>query len=211
MRKVLFVALAFAVIPAFAQLESHTLTITATRQITLEPDQVVLILTVNAPATTMVDQVVAALAGLGITSADLSGLNNNAAPQLQWNFTLAVPLSSLTAKIGSLTTLQQSITQNNSGITLTFSVNGTQVSQQLQPSQSCSTSDLIPDATAQAQKLASAAGMTIGPVLGLSDVSLSQPSAVTVLTLDPASRLDFLSGPAPAVTCSLTVEFQLQP
>lgn len=220
MRKALIVALVFAAVPAFAQLESHTLTITATRQITLEPDQVVLSLTVNASATTTVDQVVAALAGLGITSTDLIGLNHNAAPQLQWNFTLAAPLSNLTAKIGALTQLQQTITQNNSGLTLTFGVNGTQVSAQQRQSQSCSTSDLIPDATAQAQKLASAAGMTIGPILSVSNVSSPQPSPVAAqLELAPASHfigdafsalVDF-QAPTPPIICSAAVEFQLLP
>jgi len=218
-RKALFVALVFAAIPAFAQLESHTLTVTATRQITLQPDQVVLSLTVNASPTTTVDQVVAALAGLGITSANLSGLNHNSAPQLQWTFTLALPLSNLTGTIGALNKLQQSITQNNSGLTLMFSVNGPQVSAQLRQSQSCTTSDLIADATAQAQKLAAAAGMTIGPILGVSDVSSPQPSlAFAEREVAPASSfigagfaLVDIQLPTPPVTCSLTVEFQLQP
>ncbi len=211
MRKVLFVALVFAVIPAFAQVESHTLTITATRQITLAPDQVTLSLTVNAPATTTVDQVVAALASLGITSADVSGLNDNLGPELQWTFALAVPLSNLTPTIGALGKLQQSITQNNSGLTLTFSVNGPQVSQQLQQSQSCSTSDLIADAIAQAQKLASAAGMTIGPVLGMTNISSPQPSGAREYFVSGGTLGFVYYTPAPPVTCSAAVEFQLLP
>ncbi len=158
------------------------------------------------------DQIVGALAGLGITSANLSGINNDAAPQLRWAFTLAVPLSNLTATIGSLTKLEQTIAQNNSGLTLTFNVVGTQVSPQLQQSQSCSTSDLITDATAQAQKLAGAAGLAIGPILRLSSAPSIEPTAARGYAFISGSFSDFLLGPAPSpVTCSLAVEFQLQP
>jgi hypothetical protein len=145
---------------------------------------------------------------LGVTSANLTGVSTSSAIPLQWNFTLAVPLANLAATIGSLTKLQQTIVQNNSGLTLTFIVNGTHVSQQLQ-SQSCSNSDLIADATAQAQKLVAAAGLTLGPIARLSNVPLSessipQPTAVAFVEL--------LLAPAPfPVTCTLVVKFQLLP
>jgi uncharacterized protein YggE len=211
------IGLFLASVPAFAQLDPHTLTISANRQINLQPDQVVFGLSVSSSVGTNLGQIVAAVAGLGITSANLTGVNNDLAPQLQWTFTLAVPLSSLTATIGSLTNLQQTIAQNNSGLALTFEVNGTQVSAQLQQSQSCSTSDLIGDATAQAQKLATAAGMTLGPILTLSSAGLIQPAAIQPASLvffnpNATSVSDFLLGAtSPPVTCSLVVEFQLQP
>jgi uncharacterized protein YggE len=198
--------------PAFGQLESHTLTIAATRQINLQPDQVVFGVAVSSSVGTNLSQIVAALAGLAITSANFTGVNNDLAPELQWTFTLAVPLSNLTGTIGALTKLEQTIAQNNSGLALTFSVNGTQVSPQLQQSQSCSTSDLIADATAQAQKLAAAAGLTIGPILGLTNVSSTPTSGAagySILNVGVAAAVFYPS--APPVACSLTVEFQLQP
>jgi hypothetical protein len=207
------------VAPVFAQLDPHTLTIAATRSINLQPDQVVFGLSVSSNAVPTLDQVVAALSGLGITSANLTGVSNNyAPPSFQWNFTLAVPLSSLMATIGSLTKLQTTIAQNNSGLTLTFYVDGTEISQQLQQSQSCSNSDLIADATAQGQKLAAAAGLTLGPILKLSRTPLPQPTLVAesilVGYIVPNNyRLgDFSPGfVSPAVTCSLFVEFRLLP
>src|SRR5579863_7195526 len=171
--------------PMFGQLDPHTLTISASRSIYLQPDEVVLVLSATSGVATSLEQVVSALSGVGITSSNLTGVNNTAAPpNLQWNFTLTTPFSNLTATLGSLGKLQQSITQNNSGLTLTFSVNGTQVSQQLRQSQSCSNSELIADATAQAQKLASAAGLTLGPVLKLSNAPLTQPELVVANFVD---------------------------
>jgi len=197
---------------AFGQLDPHTLTITATRQINLQPDQVVFALSVSSSAGTNFGQILAALTGQGITSANFTGINNNLAPQLQWTFTLAAPLANLTTTIGTLTKLQQTITQNNSGLALAFSVNGTQVSQQLQQSQTCSTPDLIADATVQAQKLANAAGLAIGPVLSVSSGSAPQFSPAPFFDfVGGVGPSDFLLGPAPLVTCSATVEFQLQP
>ena len=171
-------------------------------------------MSVSAGAATSLDQVVAALSSLGISSSNLTGVNNTfSPPNLQWNFNLAVPISGLTATIGSLTKLQQTITQNNSGLSLSFSVNGTQISQQSQQTQSCSNSELIADATAQAQKLAAAAGLTLGPIAKLSNGPLPQTYAVLY---DPLVgyvvpnnfRLGLVASP---VTCSLVVEFRLLP
>lgn len=198
--------------PLFGQLDPHTLTISATRSTYLQPDDAVFNLSVISSAATTVDQVVAALSALGVNSSNLTGVNNTSSPpNLQWNFNLAVPLSSLTATIGAITKLEQTITQNNSGLTLTFVVGGTQVSPQLQQSQSCSNSDLIADATAQAQKLAAAAGLTLGPILKLSNGSLGQPTLVFASAiLGDFVPANFEPGVSP-VTCSLGVEFQLRP
>ena len=187
MRKTCLLLLLFGVVPAFGQLESNTVTISATRSISLQPDQVVYSLSVNSALNTTLDQIVAALSGLGVTSANLTGVNNNSAPQtLQWSFALAAPFSNLGATIGSLIKLQQTITQNNSGLTLTFSIAGTQVSAQLQQSQSCSNSGLIADATAQAQKLVAAAGMILGPIIKLSNA----PTAAQVYAVPKFVFLD---------------------
>jgi hypothetical protein len=206
--------------PVFGQLESHTLAISATRSMVLQADQIVFGLSVSSTETTSLDQIVGALSGLGITSANLAGVgtNYNPPPSFQWNFTLSVPLSNLTTTIGSLSKLQQTIAQNNSGLTLTFMVNGTQVSQQLQQSQTCSNADLISDATTQAQKLAAAAGLALGPIQKLADVPLAQPTLAVAEVGDFASLIGYAtpgfyfqgSVPIP-VTCSLVVVFQLLP
>src|ERR1700677_2231164 len=131
-----------AATPVFAQLPSNTLTITATRSINLQPDQALFSLSVTSSTATNLGQVVAALSGVGVTAANLAGVGNNTTPpSFQWNFTLPVPLSNLTATIAALNNLEQTIAKNNSGLILTFTVEGTEVSQtsqQQQQSQSCS-------------------------------------------------------------------------
>jgi len=223
MSKTTLSILLFAVVPVFGQLPSHTVTVQATRSLNLQPDQVVFGVSVSSSAGTNLSQVVAGLSGIGITAADLTGVENFDPSTVQWGFTLAVPIASLTATITSLTSLAKTIGQNNSGLTLTFSVNGTQVSQQLHASQTCSNADLIADATAQGQKLAAAAGMTLGPILKLSNVSPAPPAVGATLGLFPTlllgGRLGSFSGfvqyVAPPVTspvtCSLSVQFQLLP
>jgi len=219
MRKLSLSLVLLGAAPLFGQLESHTLTVSAARSIAMLPDQALLGLSVSSAVTTNLDQIVAALSGLGITSANLAGVGSSTVPpSVQWNFTLAVSLSNLTATIGSITKLEQTIAQNNSGLTLTFGINGTQVSQtsqQLQQSQSCSNSDLIADATAQAQKLAAAAGLSLGPILKLSNAPLIQQNPIGARLGDALPGLtfgNFLVGyVSPPVACSLVVQFQLLP
>ena len=211
MRRLLLLLL--AAVPVFAQLPSNTVSVTATRSMILQPDQVLFTLTVSSGLSTTVEQAAAALARFGITSADLTGVQNPAATSLAWNFSLATPLTNLTTTLASLVQLQQTIGQNTSGLTLTFSVTGTQVSQQ----QSCSDSDLIADATAQAQKLTSAAGRTLGPILRLTNTpvsqQLSQPAfaAARLGSFTVSNFLSVLLLPQVPSTCSLTVVFQLLP
>ncbi len=206
-------------VPVFAQLPSQTVTITATRSITVAPDQALLSLTVTSSPETNLEQIVSPLSGLGITPLNLTGVYSSSATMLQWNFNLAVPLANLTPAIASLTNLEQNITQNNSGLTLSFSVTGVQTSAQAQASQlaqTCTNANLISDATAQAQKLAGAAGMTLGSVLKLSNVAASPTVAngvyYAVLSGAVAASEYFVPASASAPsTCSLTVQFQLLP
>jgi hypothetical protein len=155
---------------AFGQLDSNSITVTASQSENLQPDQVLFAVDVSTPLTASLDDVLAAVKGAGITSANFSGVyssataqsgtgtGNGQSPAEQWAFGLAVPFAQMKATVTTLTSLQQSITQASSGFTLSFSVQGTQVSTSLLQSQTCNIAGLIVDATAQAQKLATAAG-----------------------------------------------------
>jgi hypothetical protein len=217
MRRLLLGILLLGAAPAFGQIESHTVTISATRSLVLQPDQIVLQLTVSSNPSATLDQIVGALSGLGITDANLTGTYNSNPPTLTWNFSFTAPLANLTATIGSITKIEQTIAQNNSGLTLTFYIGGTQVSQQLQQAQTCPNSDLISDASAQAQKLASAAGLSLGPILRLSNASSPQPTLVAenatfAGVIGAYAFNEILLTPLPSpVTCSLSVQFQLLP
>lgn len=217
MRKLSPAIVLLAALPVFAQFPSHTVTITATRSITVPPDQAVLSLAVTSPLETNLDQIVSPLSGLGITPLNLTGVDSSSATMLEWDFSLAVPLSNLTATLASLSNLVNNITQNHSGLALTFNVTGLQASAQAQASQqaqTCSNANLIADATAQAQKLTAAAGLTLGPILKLSNAAASPSNAYganyALLVPLPALYFNPVSYSPPS-TCSLTVQFQLTP
>jgi len=127
---------------------------------------------------------------------------------LEWAFGLSVPLANIAATAKTLTSLQQSIGQQNSGLTLSFNVQGTQVSQQLQQSQTCVLPDLLSDAQAQAQKLATAAGLGVGNIL-----AMSSPTTTTVGSATPSISANgfatFGSSSLFAPVCSVTVKFAL--
>lgn len=189
----LLLAFAFSSSLLFGQLDSGSITVTASRSISLPPDQVAFAVDVSSGLSASLDDVIAALAGSGIGLGNFNGINNSLLyvvtgsmlppSTIDWSFTLPVPISQLKATAASLSSLQQSIASKNAGLTLSFRVRGTQTSPQLPQSQTCSISDLMSDARAQAQKLATATGFTLGYVVSMSSAS--------------------------AFSCSLTVQFQL--
>ena len=192
----------FAMGMMFGQPEPN-ITITATRTNNVQPDQVLIGLRVTSGTTAGLDDIAGALSGAGITGANFAGVYTSTiyttsgglpTPQneLFWSFTLTTPLSKLSATLTQVISAQQTMSANNSGLALTFFVEGIQVSPQLQQSQPCSQAALLSDAQLWAKQEANAAGVSAGPIL-----SIATPGAVyarsTVFNL----------------TCSLTVQFQL--
>jgi hypothetical protein len=212
-----FFLLILSVPAAFAQLDSNSVTVSATRSMTQQPDQVLFAVNVQSGLNTSLDDVVAALQGSGITAANFSSVSTGAnlvlnlpptmaPPQLQWIFALPAPLAKIKDTVATLSALQKTIAQQNNGLTLSFNVQGTQVSAQSQQSHVCPTSDLLADATTQAQKLAAIAGLSLGSVLAMSSgtsVSGSVGSAVSIAGV--------LLGAPPVLpsVCSMTVKFAL--
>jgi hypothetical protein len=199
---------------AFGQIDSNAVTVTASRNANLQPDTVLFGVTVTSGFNTGLDDVIAALAGSGITAANFSSVSSPftlsvptgaiaqpVQPMLQWNFALPVPLSKLKDTSTTLTNLQQSIAKKNAGLAMSFSVQGTQVSPQLQQSQPCVISDLLADARAQAQKLADAAGLTLGQLLALSSSTSS--------TTGSSSLTGGLFGVQPFSICAATAKYAL--
>ena len=197
---------------AFGQLDSNSITVSASRNVSLQPDQAIFAVTVQAGISTSLDDVVAALQGSGITAANLSSVTTPnqysltpLAPMLQWTFNVPVSLTKTKDTVASLTALQQSIGKLNNGMTLSFFVAGTRVSQQLAQSQTCSIPALVADATAQAQTLAATGGMTLGTIVAMS-------SATSNLAASPQAV--FAAGPYVsaisnnlAPPCAITVKF----
>lgn len=121
-----------------------------------------------------------------------------------FRFSLAAPIAQLKATVTMLRNLQESLVQTKTGFTLAFTLEGTQVSASLQQAQTCSITGLIADATSQAQKLASAAGMNLGPILAMSSTASSAVNQTYSIFLVGS----YASGTTPQ-NCTLTVKFGL--
>ena len=76
-----------------------------------------------------------------------------------------MPFAKLKDTSAALTALQESISQINSGLTLSFTLSGTRTS--AQQTSNCNLTDLISQARRQAQDIAGAAGFKAGAVVGL--------------------------------------------
>ena len=102
---------------AFGQLDSNSVTVTASRGVNLRADQAVLGVFVDSGLNASLDDVLAALQGSGITIANFSGVSTASAifvppppklqppPMLEWAFGLSVPLSKLKDTFATLTGL----------------------------------------------------------------------------------------------------------
>ena len=173
---------------AFAQVNTNTVTVTATESAAVQPDEVNFSVSVASGADKTLNDIVAALQGTGITAANFVRLNsllpasrtaNPPQPAFDWTFQVPVPLAKLKDVTAAFAALAQTLPQNNSGLSLTFSVQGTAVSSQ--QTSGCKLSDLVASARAQAQQLASAAGVTPGMILSLT--TATSPSAPTACSL----------------------------
>jgi uncharacterized protein YggE len=211
MRKYLLWMGVVSLCPAlFAQLDSNSVTVTASRSTALQPDQVVFSVFVESNLSASFEDVLSALAGSGITQANFTGINAGApqfvtgngppTPVIDWAFALSAPLSKIKDTVTMLNALQQSVAKMNKGLRLSFTVQGTQVSQQAQQAQPCSIPDLLADARAQAQKLTNAGGFTLDTILAMASATATASSQVVGLTsiVLPSS-----------VPCTLTVKFGL--
>ncbi len=192
----------------FAQLDSNSVTVSATRSVNLVPDQLVFSVYVCTGLNAALSDVTHAIQSTGITLSDFTGLsscyNGSPAPMLQWSFTATVSLDKMKDTLAALANLQQSISGNNSGFTFSFQVQGTQVSQQMLQAQTCPVADLLSDARAQAQKLAASAGMNAGAILAISSFVSSPVSGYI-------NSGFVLGGTSVAIpNCSATVKFGLK-
>jgi len=181
----------------FGQLSNNTVTVTASRGSNPQPDQLIFGVTVSSGIDKSLDDIVGAVAGSGITAANLAQVGDQSGsyqpgplppqPMLAWTFQLIVPFAKMKDTTASLTSLQKTIAQKNNGLSLSFAVQGTQVSAQ---SQSCDLAGLINDARAQAQKIAGPAGLSAGAIVGIGSIVASS-SPVCILTVKYALGVMF--------------------
>jgi hypothetical protein len=195
----------------FGQLESDTLTISASRSPSIQSDQAVFTVTLDSPPAQGLDDVLTALQASGITSANLSDLYSLTDGTLEWSFTLPVSFANVQTTAASLVSLQQTIAKSKSGMTLSFSIDGVQASSVLAQSQSCPFTDLVSDARVQAKRLADAAGLTVGPILTIDASSANgaaAPAFYSFQTLGFFLQYVIYSAPTPPA-CAIAVKFRL--
>lgn len=210
------VLLLAAAVAAFAQALPNVVTITASRQLNVQPDQVTVSITVTTDAGQTIDAALAALQGTNITAADLSSVSMTSGaggtPQLQWVFNRTVSISEMTALVAAV---------NPSGNVSVF-VSGSGTSASAAAAQQCPYPALINDARAQAAKVAAAARVTVGQIVSISQANtpanIVNPFAYRVGDFTSiSSSLGFVSflvtAPLPVTsgptTCALAVQFKL--
>src|SRR5262249_5830899 len=142
---------------AFAQLDSNSVSVTVSRNTALQPDQALFTVAVTSDLNTTLSDVLTAVHPGGLTLANFS----SAAPTIQYVqngagtkpqqlnqsiFALTTIIGNIKGTTENLTAIQKSVSQNSSGLTLSFSLQGTQVSSQLAQSQTCDIAGLLADA-----------------------------------------------------------------
>jgi len=189
-----------------AQSADESVTVTANQETTLQPDEALISLSVDAGNDKALDAIVGALSPLGISSANLVSVGFApsptpfTAPALRWTFQLPVPFSKLQASNTALAALQTSISQNNSGLSLSFTLAGTQYSGQ--QTANCDYGKLMNQARSQAQQTAAGAGLNIGFLTGITAGStcaitarfafqtmlpLTEPKLITITSSRPST------------------------
>ena len=94
---------------AFAQLDTNSVTVTASRTLPSPPDQVIFGVFVTSDLTKSLADVVNAVSSVGSAQANFSTLTQvtNPQPGLQWGFGLVVPFGKLKDTAAALATLAQ--------------------------------------------------------------------------------------------------------
>jgi len=215
MRLILFLTLAAA---AFGQNDDQTLTITMTRNVTATPDQVVFNVSVIAPPDKTLTDVVGLLTGAGLTAADLSYVSGGEA--VDWVFGLNAPFPKMKETVATLAATAQRIASQKAGASMKFSVSSQRTSAEAQEA-ACPLTTLLSDARREADRIATAAGVRLGRIVGLSK-GLGTPASVSAVLTANARVGDFFGGfistssfavsvPAvnPPSSCSMVVQFAL--
>ena len=203
MQKLVAAGLFLFVHALFGQLSTNSVTVTASNTATLQPDQVVYSIDVVSGVGASLDDVVAAVGSLGITAVNLTSVNSQGnPPSISWFFSYTAPLSGIKTTTAQLTNLEQTIAKQNNGLKMSFSIEGTQISQQMQQSQPCLLSSLLTQARTQAQSLASAAGFNLDVIQAMST------TITTGVSGQGQSLSSFLFG-AGSAPCTVTVKFGL--
>jgi hypothetical protein len=159
----------------FAQLDSDTITITATGQTpVLQPAELNVSLGVYAVRELGLEDVLKALAGVAVSERNLIGVSesrfigvcipsgNNCSPTKSWNFAFTTPLTKLNETMRALASIDAA---RQPGISIYYSFS----SDAAAAATDCAYPTLISQAQRQAQNIAAAAGVRVGGIVAMSD------------------------------------------
>jgi uncharacterized protein YggE len=178
MRRQLMLLLAAAA-TAIAQTDTNTITITASRNVAVPPDQAVYSVSVRTDSSASLSDATTMVAEAGIKAANLSYTSGYGATVV-WEFTRVVPFSSMKDTNVTLAKLIKQAGPPGPVPSISYSVTSVSTSQAAQ-SQACQFSALVSDARREAERLAAAAGVHVGAIVGLSE----QPELSAAITAAP--------------------------
>jgi hypothetical protein len=211
---------------AFAQLDSDTITITATGQTpVLQPDELNVYLSVNAVRELVLEDVLKALAGVAVSERDLTGVNESrligvcipsdkgCSPTKHWDFAFTRPLTKLNETMQALASIEAA---PQSGISLSYSLS----SDASAAAQECAYPTVISQARRHAENVAAAAGLRVGPIVAMSDgtgaLQAEDPAVPTAglrvadfSTVTVVGALLTIPSPAASPTCTAVVQYKL--
>jgi hypothetical protein len=161
---------------AFAQVDG--IATTATRSVTLSPDEVTFNVTVIAEISTTLEQAVAAVQDAGVTSKNLLGIASSEeyygpsplsrTSRLTYGFTVTQPYSKMKETTEKLEAARRRLAAESGGdVVFTLYVNATEKA--VQDARQRLVTELLAEAKSNAQFLANAAGLTLGGLLNVSE------------------------------------------
>jgi len=198
---------------AFAQFDNNVITVTASRQMNVQPDQAIVSVTVTTDEKQTLATVLAALPS-SVAATNLSGVSGYGGGQVEWVFTLTAPIASLPQTLAMLSAASRPAMQ------VDIYVSGSSTSSQAAAAQQCPYPALVADARAQAAKLASAAGVTLGPLVTLQQGTVPTAPAVVLsgefsllsvsgVLPDFLLRNPFVGSTSTVPSCTLAVQFKI--
>jgi hypothetical protein len=217
----LILAVLFSIACAAAQPAGPSVTVSASKQINLPIEQANFEVSVGSGLSATLDQVLPVVQSLGLTASDLASisgpsigfqLTTQPPNQILWSFRLVRSFAQLSQAFSELNSWSNGV---NSKFTATFALASLATTEATtRRLADDALPGLIADARAKAQHLADAAGLTVGPILSLTNPSI--PAVVGVVapgrpdgTILSLAQIVNLFAASPTSTASVTIRFSL--
>jgi len=167
---------------------------------------------------------ISAVDGSGATPDNLVDVSaaplTNEGPRVSWDFAYSIPVTKVNDVLIALVRVR-----TNSAMEMGFAISRTDMSPKLQASKICPYPTLASYARRQAETMPQAAGVSVGPVLALSDATTGRPTMVVPefsFAADPSvlkiatggikvgNSAYWVIGVPPPPTCALKVQYKLR-